>query len=145
MCFSLINKCQGYSIKDSLDICNLPILDTEINSKKVSFIVDTGASTNFIDSSYYENNLKASYKIEEDKVEIYAPNSCFTSTQSVDLDFKVGNATYTSKFLFVDFTSQFTFLHEQYNLNRTVCGVLGNQFLQDNKCIIDYKHKKIKL
>ena len=145
MCFSLINKCQGYSIKDSLDVCNLPIVETTINSRKASFIIDTGATANFIDNSYYQTNLTSEYEVNESNTEIYAPNSCFTSTKSVDLDFKIGKNNYSTTFLFADFTDQFNFLHNQYNLNQTVCGILGNQFLQDNDCVINYKTKEVSL
>lgn len=143
MCLNF-KRDQGCSVKGSLDSCNLLIIDANVNSKETSFIVDTGATSNFIDKSYVENNLnKKQIQISDNKVLI--PNSEFVSTTTVDLEFYLNDNTYNSTFIISDFLNQIEYLNEQFDSNKTICGILGNSFLIENNVIINYKTKKIVL
>lgn len=143
MCLQLLRN-QGCSVKSSLDSCNLLIVDTKINSNDVSFIVDTGATSNFIDKTYVKYNLQTN-KIKDDNNTVLIPNSEFVSTSTVDLEFDLNNNSYNSSFIVCDFSNQIEFLKSQYEYNKNVCGILGNSFLLENNAVINYKTKKIVL
>lgn len=141
MCLQLLRS-QGCSVKGSLDSCNLLIVDTKINSKDVSFIIDTGATSNFIDKTYVEYNLQ-SEEIKDNNNTVLIPNSEFVSTSTVDLEFDLNNNIYNSSFIVCDFSNQIEFIKSQYEYNRNVCGIIGNSFLLENNAIINYKTKKV--
>lgn len=141
MCFSLLRN-QGCPIKDSLDSCNLVIIDASTDNNDISFIIDSGATDSYIDTSYANNSISIK-AFKDSSKKVIAPGANVNITSTVDFEFLINNKKYEHSFNVIDLKEQIDFLNEQYDLNKNVCGVIGNDFLKENKVIINYKTNKV--
>ncbi len=115
----------------------IPIVEKTIGDKSYNFIVDSGANISLIDSTWYSNNTDLfSY---EGTNEIWITGvSGITKANTVIISTKVdSNLMY---FATSDLTSVIKALREQ---KIEVIGLLGSEYLQHNKLILDYNKKAL--
>lgn len=129
-------KIVGMSFKETLDICDLPIVTFTHNNQKINFLLDTGANSSIIDASflkrpglkYIESDFKEGVcGIEGNVVDAYYINMYITYK----------NNNYEEWFQVLDMSKTFTSLKQDYGVN--VHGILSSAFFTKYKYILDFK------
>lgn len=138
--FSILSYCElrkqknsTMSIKESMDLVNLPVVTFENNGNKYNFIIDTGANDSIINESC-ENILVTPHKSKNIVQGIIGDNKkCHTVT----IEFSYKNMTFETMFNVVDLKALFDTIKEDYGV--TIHGILGTNFLDKYNYIIDFK------
>lgn len=115
----------------------IPIVEKTIGGKSYNFIVDSGANISLIDSTWYNNNTDL-FKYEGTSEIWMTGVSGIIKSNTVIISTKVdSNLMY---FATSDLTSVIKALREQ---KIEVIGLLGSEYLQHNKLILDYNKKAL--
>lgn len=118
---------------------NLPIIYVKLGSKKTNLVVDTGSDANIISNSYYLKNKKDFELIDstsfilstlhgEERVKSYIVKAFIND--SIEVKFKTMNMNSMISNI-------------QNNQGIVVRGMLGVEFLYQNKSIVDFNEEKI--
>ena len=113
----------------------IPIVKKEIEGKDYMFIIDSGASMSIIDSTFYNNNSQL-FEFKEEVDLIFTGISTKIELTSPLILTKVNNNI--TLFVVSDISSMRNSFSE-YNYN--IIGILGSDYLNKNKLIIDYNNK----
>lgn len=128
-----VHKDSTMSIKESMDLVNLPVVTFENNGNKYNFIVDTGANDSIINESC-ENIIVTPQKTKNVVQGIIGDNKkCHTVT----IEFSYKNVTFETMFNVVDLKELFDTIKKDYGV--TIHGILGTNFLDKYNYIIDFK------
>lgn len=128
-----VHKDSTMSIKESMDLVNLPVVTFENNGNKYNFIVDTGANDSIINESC-ENIVVTPQKTKNVVQGIIGDNKkCHTVT----IEFSYKNVTFKTMFNVVDLKELFDTIKKDYGV--TIHGILGTNFLDKYNYIIDFK------
>lgn len=115
----------------------IPIVEKTIGNKSYNFIIDSGANISLIDSTWYSNNTDL-FKYEGTNEIWMTGVSGIIKSNTVIISTKVdSNLMY---FATSDLTSVIKALREQ---KIEVIGLLGSEYLQHNKLILDYNKKAL--
>lgn len=126
-------SCNNDSIPFSTEI-GMPILDVNINGKDAKLLLDTGASISIIDSSAvseYDFNIYDKTNLNVSgiggTIKLYYTDNTYTMSgvHTLDIDFKASNLT-------------------ELRRNLGVVGVLGSDYLKENKLIIDFTNNTLR-
>lgn len=121
------------SIKESMDLVNLPVVTFENNGNKYNFIVDTGANDSIINESC-EDIVVTPNDAKNTVQGIIGDNKkCHT----VIIEFSYKNAKFETIFNVVDLKELFNTIKRDYGV--TIHGILGTNFLDKYNYIIDFK------
>lgn len=122
------------SFKESLDLIELPVVTMSSNSKKLHFLLDTGANINII-QEYMLSELEI-----EDKKESENSVTGFGSTTEIDKCCKI-----TLSYNDLVFREEFEIM-DIPNLDSykgiKIHGILGSNFFMKYKYILDFEQKK---
>lgn len=128
-----IPKNSKMSIKESMDLVNLPVVTFENNGNKYNFIIDTGANDSIINESC-EDILVTPNKTKNTVQGITGDEQkCHT----VSIEFTYKNTTFDTIFNVVNLKELFDSIKESYGV--TVHGILGTNFLDKYNYVIDFK------
>lgn len=128
-----VDKDTKMSIRESMDLVNLPVVTFENNGNKYNFIIDTGANDSIINESC-ENILVTPHKTKNIVQGIIGDNKkCHTVT----IEFSYKNMTFETLFNVVDLKELFNTIKEDYGI--TIHGILGTNFLDKYNYVIDFK------
>lgn len=128
-----VHKDSTMSIKESMDLVNLPVVTFENNGNKYNFIVDTGANDSIINESC-ENIIVTPQKTKNVVQGIIGDNKkCHTVT----IEFSYKNVTFETMFNVVNLKELFDTIKKDYGV--TIHGILGTNFLDKYNYIIDFK------
>ena len=116
----------------------IPIVKKEIEGKDYMFIVDSGASMSIIDSTFYNNNSQL-FEFKEEVDLIFTGISIKRELTSSLILTKIDNKI--TLFAVSDISSMRNSFNE-YNYN--IIGILGSDYLNKNKLIIDYNNKTLR-
>lgn len=128
-----------YSIYYGLNKAKLPIIIVEIEDKYLCFILDTGSTCSLIDSSVVEY-----FKDTVEPIGDYYISGIDGTKHKVDvitLPFNFEGHTYKSKFCVQPLLNAFKSIEEESGIQAH--GLLGTDFMMENKWIIDFKELKI--
>lgn len=134
MIFSCENKNEiPNSIKFNTS-SGLPIIKAKLNGKNANFLLDTGASMSVVDSSMVS---RYNFKIHR------STDMTVSGLGGTKKLYHVSNARlyYNGQPMYVRFKSTNM---RNIRLNVKVIGVLGSDYLIQNKLIIDYKNKVLR-
>lgn len=124
------------SIRESMNLVNLPVVTFENNGNKYNFIVDTGANDSIINKDC--NIITSTHNINNDVIGIDGnAKTCIT----VIINFNYKNTVFETMFNVVDLNDLFGRIKEYYGV--TVHGILGTNFLDKYNYVIDFKDYKI--
>jgi hypothetical protein len=121
------------SIKESMDLCNLPIITMYCGKTKLNFILDTGATDNYIDSSL--KGIECVKLNNESHDIIGIGNTASSNTYCTIVRYKDYNFDFT--FCFVDLSETFGTLKAQYGVN--IHGIISSSFLREHNYIMDFE------
>lgn len=129
----------NYSISYGINQSKLPVILVEIEDKHLCFILDTGSTCSLIDSNVVEY-----FKDFVEPIGDYCISGIDGTKHKVDmviLPFNFENQTYKSKFCVKPLLDAFKDIEEESGIQ--VHGLLGTDFLIENKWIIDFKELNI--
>lgn len=128
-----------HSLYHGINQTKLPIIVVEIENKHLCFILDTGSTCCLIDSNVVEY-----FKDIITPVGNYCISGIDGTRYKVDviiLPFNFEGYTYKTKFCVQPLSDAFKGIEEESGIQ--VHGLLGTDFLIDNKWMIDFKELKI--
>ncbi len=118
----------------------MPVVKLNVGSKKANFIIDTGSQISIIDDDFYLANMNNFNYVENCRKDIMTVGGTVSSGLIIASTFL--NDSIPVFFYITDINSiqknVFT------NTGCNVQGIIGCDFLYENKVIIDFKEKKIK-
>ena len=121
------------SIKESMDLVELPIITMINNGNKYNFIVDTGANDCLIGDKC-EKIMCLPLKAKNEMIGING-NKKECHTVGIDLIYK--DKTFSATFNVADIDSMIDTIKTDYGV--TVHGILGTKFLDKYNYVIDFK------
>lgn len=122
------------SLKESLDLCNLPIVTFTNNNNKFNFMLDTGADRNHI-------SKRALKKLKATDTEYMVETMGFTGDKEAN-PIKEAVFTYKKNSFEIELTvspgldKSFEFIKNRDGV--TIHGILGNMFLREYGYILDF-------
>lgn len=121
----------------------IPTISLSCNNHELTFIVDTGATSNMITHTIYD----MSKKIKD--IEPYIMKGLVSSylAKEYELEFQI-KMSYAGRLIKHVFLDVFTFIEHGSAISKTsvlnaVHGLIGNDFIHKNKWIIDFAEEKI--
>lgn len=124
-----------YPLSYSLTKVQLPLVPVEVKDKYLSFILDTGSTCSLIDSNVVEY-----FKDIVEPVGDYYINGIEGTKHKVEmitLPFTFEGQTYKPKFCVKPLLNAFKGIEDESGIQ--IHGLLGTDFLLENKWIIDFK------
>lgn len=130
--YSKIYK-SAISFREAIDLTGLPVVTFNQGKNKLNFLLDTGASNSVINSSQLEN-IKHNM-VEGELCELYGieGNSQFVPCTIINF---TKDIEYSGEFQVIDMSVAFDNVKEETGV--TIVGILGNDFFQKYKYVLDY-------
>lgn len=122
------------SIKESLDLCNLPIITFTNNGNKYNFVLDSGSSESHTSKSVIDTMISTD---SDNTMSIigFAGNHEVNPSKVVELEYK--DMIFTTN-LYVSEGLDVTFKNLKESMGVTLHGIIGNDFLVKNGYILDF-------
>lgn len=130
--YSKIYK-SAISFRESLDLTGLPVVTFSQGKNKFNFLLDTGATNSVINEAQL-TNIKHSI-IEDATCEVYGIEGNIQTVPFVHIEF-MRDIKYTGAFQVVDMSTAFDSVKAETGV--TIVGILGNDFFQKYKYVLDY-------
>ena len=118
----------------------LPLIITSGKLKNLCFLIDTGATNNILFTYVYEH-FKDEFRVLEDKQRIMGIEGEYKETPVIEAIFNFEGVDYTSTFSVFDATDAIAQVQKETGVQ--IHGVLGIQFLVENKWIVDFDKLEI--
>lgn len=121
------------SFKESLDLTDLPIITFYIKDKKCNFLLDTGANLSVIN-----NKVLSSITHEKTSItgNVYGLEGNRQSVEYVNVVLTYKDKDYPETVQALDMSAAFANIKKESGV--TLHGILGNQFFQKYKYVIDF-------
>ena len=122
-------------ISESLKKASLPVISLIIEGKKHNFMIDTGSDACFID----ENAITLKKVIGH--TTFHGADGVEKKAMVVSIDCEYNNICFNNvNFILSDFKSAYESIHNESGI--MLSGIIGNNFMQKYKCVLDYKDNK---
>jgi hypothetical protein len=121
------------SFRESLDLTGLPVITFSQGKNKFNFLLDTGATNSVINEAQLSNIKHA--VIEGAQCEVYGIEGNTQTVPFVEIKFK-RDIDYIGNFQVVDLSTAFDAVKAETGV--TIIGILGNDFFQNYKYVLDY-------
>lgn len=121
------------SFRESLDLTGLPVITFNQGKNKFNFLLDTGATNSVINEAQL-SNIKHDV-IEGAQCEVYGIEGNTQTVPFVEIKFK-RDIDYVGNFQVVDLSTAFDAVKAETGV--TIVGILGNDFFQNYKYVLDY-------
>ena len=118
-----------------LEKTGLPLIVTSGKLKNLCFLIDTGATHNIL-FKYVYKHFKDEFKHLDEKQNIMGIEGHYEETSIIEATFNFEGTDYTSTFSVLDATDAVMQVQEETGVQ--IHGVLGTQFLMENKWIVDF-------
>lgn len=118
----------------------LPLIVTSGKLKNLCFLIDTGATNNIL-LPMYMNTLKMNLECWKKSKESWGQKGEYKETPVIEATFNFEGVDYTSTFSVFVQTDAITQVQEETGVQ--IHGVLGVQFLVENKWIVDLDRLEI--
>lgn len=129
-----VNKKPDYiSLKESLDLTDLPIITFYQKDLKLNFILDTGSTHNVIDRNVKDVIVSP---IENTAVEISGLDGNRQTAPNVSIKLEYKNKLYEDEFCVFDMSEAFKKIKD--GNGATIHGLIGNSFMQKYKYVLDF-------
>lgn len=127
------NKIKQMSFRETMDLCDLPIVTFTNNGKKLNFLLDTGSSRSVINSKELEaltyNNL--------DKAgDVYGVDGKRQDVFFIEMAINYKDKDYSEEFQVINMNAAFNNLKTDYGVN--LHGILSSTFFQKYKYVLDF-------
>lgn len=121
------------SFKESLDLCDLPVITFYNNEKKINFLLDTGANLSVIDSNILD---QFDYKGCDVMGVVYGIEGNIQNIKYVVMDILYKDIDFNEQFQVMDMSAAFGNVKSESGV--TLHGILGNNFFKKYKYILDF-------
>lgn len=121
------------SFRESLDLTGLPVITFNQGKNKYNFLLDTGATISVINKSCLDS-IKYS-NIEGMQCEVYGMEGNTQVVPYVEINFH-RDMEYKGFFQVIDMSAAFDNVKAETGV--TLVGILGNDFFQNYKYVLDY-------
>ena len=121
------------SFRETMDLCELPIVTFTNNSKKFNFLLDTGASKSIINKTVLE---ELEYERLNKETSLYGSEGNRQTVPFIKMSVGYRDRYYEEEFQVVDMSSAFGNLKSDYGVN--LHGILSSTFFQKYKYILDF-------
>lgn len=136
-CFiDLVKKKSPYdkvSFRETMDLCELPIVTFMNNGKKLNFLLDTGASKSVIHSGALEGLV---YESTNKMGDIYGIDGKRQDALFISMSIKYKDKDFSEEFQSVDMSIPFGNLKADFGIN--LHGILSNAFFQKYKYVLNF-------
>ncbi len=122
------------SFRETMDLCQLPLITFVNNKVKLNFLLDTGASLSIIDSNVLAN---LNYTKLDKVGDIYGMEGNRQDTSFILMSLNYKDKIYEDEFQVMDMSSPFGNLKADFGVN--VHGVLSSTFFQKYQYVLDFK------
>lgn len=122
------------SFRETMDLCQLPLITFVNNKVKLNFLLDTGASLSIIDSNVLAN---LNYTKLDKVGDIYGMEGNRQDTSFILMSLNYKGKIYEDEFQVMDMSSPFGNLKADFGVN--VHGVLSSTFFQKYQYVLDFK------
>ena len=124
-----------------LEKVGLPLILTSGKLKNICFLIDTGSTHNTLFDFVYEH-FKNEFKLLDCSCKTMGIEGHYRETPVIEATFNFEGTDYTSTFAVLDATDAITQVQEETGIQ--IHGVLGIEFLIENKWIIDFETYNVK-
>ena len=114
----------------------LPLILTSGKLKNICFLIDTGSTHNTLFDFVYDR-FKDEFKLLDSTCRTMGIEGHYKETPVIEATFNFEGVDYTSTFSVLNATDAITLVQEETGVQ--IHGVLGIEFLIENKWIIDFK------
>lgn len=121
------------SFRESLDLTGLPVITFNQGKNKFNFLLDTGATNSVINEKCL-STMKHSV-LEGVECEVYGIEGNIQTVPYVEIQFS-RDLDYKGFFQVVDMSAAFDSVKADTGV--TIVGILGNDFFQNYKYVLDY-------
>lgn len=118
----------------------LPLIVTSGKLKNLCFLIDTGATHNSFFSFVYEH-FKDEFKLLDGTIRTMGIEGHYKETPIIEATFNFEGRDYTSTFSVLDASEAIKQVQDETGIQ--IHGVLGVQFLIENKWIIDFEQMRV--
>lgn len=118
----------------------LPLIVTSGKLKNLCFLIDTGSTHNTLFGFVYEH-FKEEFKLLGDTNRVMGIEGHYKETPVIEATFNFEGVDYTSTFSVFDATDAIAQVQKETGVQ--IHGVLGIQFLVENKWIVDFDKLEI--
>ena len=125
-----------FSLNFGIEKTGMPLILTSGRKKNVCFLIDTGSTHNTLFSFVYEH-FKDEFRIIEEEQTTTGIESRFQESTTVEGTFNFDGTEYTSTFEVVKANDAIAKIQEETGVQ--LHGILGIQFLMENKWKIDFE------
>lgn len=130
------------SFKQSMELCDMPIVTFYIGDRKLNFVLDTGCVQSMLDADIIDK-YKLDINYTKETFEVWGANGkCSTDKMGV-LGFYSNNKKFEETFV-CSSTIKHTFSWLKQNKGVTVHGLLGSNFFNTYKYILDFNKLEFK-
>lgn len=131
----------GFPIEYGLEKTGLPLILTSGKLKNICFLIDTGSTHNSLFDFVY-NHFKDEFKLLEGTYRTMGIEGHYKETPIIEATFNFEGTDYTSTFSVLEANEAISQVQDETGVQ--VHGVLGVQFLIENKWIVDFEKLEIK-
>lgn len=130
------------SFKQSMELCDMPIVTFYIGDRKLNFVLDTGCVQSMLDADIIDK-YKLDINYTKETFEVWGANGkCSTDKMGV-LGLYYNNKKFEETFV-CSSTIKHTFSWLKQNKGVTVQGLLGSNFFNTYKYILDFNKLEFK-
>lgn len=126
-------SCSSMSFRETMDLCELPIVTFMNNGKKLNFLLDTGASKSVIHSGALEG---LTYEDTNKSGDIYGIDGKRKDASFINMSIGYKGKDYNEEFQSIDMSIPFSNLKADFGVN--LHGILSSTFFQKYKYILDF-------
>lgn len=127
-------KSSRFSFRETMDLCNLPVITFVVNNRKLNFILDTGADHSVINKSIAD---EISLDKLDKKGKAYGMEGNYKPIEYANVVFEYNGHKYPDTVLIVDMNNAFSNLKNKYGVN--IHGLLGNGFFRKYEYMLDFQ------
>lgn len=128
------NKYTKISFKESLDLVDLPIITFKVGNEKLNFMLDSGANLSVINETILPN---IEHILTNKIGTIFGMEGNIQKVRYAKLTLQYKNSIYTDEMQVLNMDNSFSNLKKESGV--TVHGILGNNFFQKYKYVLDFK------
>ena len=121
------------SFRETMDLCELPIVTFMNNGKKLNFLLDTGASKSVIHSGALEG---LTYKSINKSGDVYGMDGKRKDVSFINMSIEYRGKDYNEEFQSIDMSTPFSNLKADFGVN--LHGILSSTFFQKYKYVLNF-------
>lgn len=132
-------SCTGTKFENKNDErVKIPIVEKKIDNESYLFVIDSGANISIIDSSFYHDNQNL-FQLKDEIDLVFTGLSSQREVKS-----KIVYTQINNKGTLFAVSNIYPIIYSLSIYNYKIVGILGSDYLLENKLIIDYNNKKLR-